>query len=171
MFVYYVKVDLKAKGLTESDFNKYYVRDPMTRMYSLASDEDGDEVEIEEEDYDYIKVRARYDVEVIKEGSDYKILTQREANYKPGVTNRTFILNHDFLTRIPYLSEDIDDEKKIYDDEKALIELYFNNLQTVDKERMNLIRAKWDVDYLEFIDIMKKQVPQNNWGRFCFGYR
>ena len=91
IFVYYVKVDLKAKGLAESDFLQYYQKNPETKLYERIV-EDDQEKEINEEAYDYIKVQARYDVEVIKEGNDYKVLTQREANYKPGLTKRLFIL-------------------------------------------------------------------------------
>jgi len=155
IFVYYVKVDLKAKGLAESDFEQYYQKNPDTKLYERIK-ENGQEKEIDEELYDYIKVQARYDVEVVKEGNDYKVLTQREANYKPGLTNRLFLLNHDFLTRIPYLNTKIDEEKKVYDEEKALIEMYFNNLLKVDKERMNLIKSSWNESKIAFSDILKK---------------
>ena len=130
-------------------------KNPDTKLYERIK-ENGQEKEINEEAYDYIKVQARYDVEVIKEGNDYKVLTQREANYKPGLTKRLFILNNDFLTRIPYLNTKIEEEKKVYDEEKALIELYFNNLLKVDKERMNLIKSNWNKDKLVFIDILQK---------------
>jgi hypothetical protein len=153
IFVYYVKVDLKAKGLAESYFLQYYQKNPDTKLYERIK-ENGQEKEINEEAYDYIKVQARYDV--IKEVKDYKVLTQREANYKPGLTKRLFILNNDFLTRIPYLNTKIEEEKKVYDEEKALIELYFNNLLKVDKERMNLIKSNWNKDKLVFIDILQK---------------
>lgn len=155
IFMYYVKVDLKAKGLSEPDFYKYYEMDKETKLYKKIEDIEEEE-ELKEEDYDFIKVQARYDVEVIKEGNDYKILTQREANYKPGLTNRLFILNHEFLTRIDYLNTQIESEKKIYDEEKALIELYFNNLLMVDKERMNLIRSSWNVDTIDFVDMLER---------------
>lgn len=155
IYVYYVKVDLKAKGLIESDFLQYYQKNTDTKLYERIMEND-QEKEINEEAYDYIKVQARYDVEVIKEGNDYKVLTQREANYKPGLTKRLFILNHEFLTRIPYLNTQIEEEKKVYDGEKALIELYFNNLLKVDKERMNLIKSNWNNDKLAFVDILQK---------------
>lgn len=155
IFVYYVKVDLKAKGLAEADFAQYYQKNPDTKLYERIKEND-QEKEIKDEVYDYIKVQARYDVEVIKEGNDYKVLTQREANYKPGLTYRLFILNNDFLTRLPYLNTQIEEEKKVYDEEKALIQMYFNNLLKVDKERMNLIKSSWNTDKLSFVDIMQK---------------
>lgn len=154
-FLYFVKLDLKAKGLYQKEFDKYYVIDDATKLYKRKV-ENGQPVAIKETDYDFIKVQAQYDVEVLKEDDGYKVTTQREANFKPGLENRQLKLNNDFMARLPYLDVEIADEKNIYENEKKLIESLFTNLTMLDKERMILLRSNWDKGQKEFSDFINK---------------
>jgi len=60
---------------------------------------------VPEEDYDYIKVTAKYDVEVVKEGDGYKVLTQKEADFKSPLSKRISKLNNEFIEKRQYLDE------------------------------------------------------------------
>ncbi|TYQ13245.1 UNVERIFIED_CONTAM: hypothetical protein Cloal_4307 [Acetivibrio alkalicellulosi] len=142
-FIYYVKVDVKANGLPNNVFYTNYVQNEETLLFERDESVSGEDA-IKEEDYDEIKLRLKYDVEVIQENGSYKVFRQTEANYKPKFQNRRFILNNDFIDRIPYLDENITAEREIYEKEKALVESFFNNLLLIDRERMSLLRTNWD---------------------------
>lgn len=152
-YLYFVKIGFKAKGLPNSIFNQYYQQNKDTRLYERIK-ENGVDKPINEADYDYIKVQAKYDVEIVKDGDAYKVLTEKEANNKPGLHNRLFKLNNEFMERLPYLDMNIASEKKVYDEEKAVIEGFFNNLLKLDRERMILLRPKWDAGYADFMDFI-----------------
>ncbi len=154
-FLYFVKVDLKAKGLSNVKFNEYYVKNEDTGLYEIVK-ENGADKQIDESEYDVIKVQAKYDVEVIKDGESYKIVTQKEANYKMGLKNRLFTLNNEFLVTIPYLDMDIAEEKSIFETEKAVLEAFSNNFMKLDRERMTLLQEKWSISYLDFMDLISK---------------
>ncbi|AEV68050.1 hypothetical protein [Acetivibrio clariflavus] len=147
-FLYFVKLNLKAKALENALFDMYYTRNSHTKIYEKTSEPNGDL-------YEYIKVQAKYDVEVTRQDGEYKIVTVKEANYKPGVENRLFKLNNEFLTKLNYLDEKVEEEKKVLEAEKALIEGFFNNLIKLDKERMILLKSKWQAGSNEFIDFLK----------------
>lgn len=155
-FLYFVKLDLLAKALENSIFDQYYLQNPTTKLY----DKIGGKV-AGEDLFENMKVEAKYDVEVALDGGQYKIVTVKESNYKPGLNNRLFKLNNEFLNRISYLDLKNDDDKKVYEAEKAVIEGVFNNLIKIDKERMILLKSKWDkgnVDFIAFlnmVDVMK----------------
>lgn len=107
--------------------------------------------EIEEElDFDEIKVQLKYDVEVVRENNDYKILTQKEVAYKPSFNNRRFVLNNEFVDRLPYLDENVQTENNVYQQEQKLIQEFFNDLLKLDRERMSLLRTEWDVNVDKF---------------------
>lgn len=147
-FLYFVKLDLKAKTLENELFDKYYIMNPQTRIYEKIAEPTDDL-------YEYIKVQAKYDVEVTQQDGTYKIVTVKEANYKPELKNRLFKLNNEFLNKLPYLDESIEAEKSVLDAEKALIEGFFNNLLKLDKERMILFKSKWETSSDEFISFLK----------------
>lgn len=100
--------------------------------------------------FDEIKVQLKYDVEVVRENNAYKVLTQREVAYKPGFKNRRFILNNEFVDRLPYLDENIQAENSIYQKEKEVIQKFFNDLLKLDRERMSLLRNEWEVSLDKF---------------------
>lgn len=162
-FLYFVKVGLKAKGLPNHLFNEYYELNEETNIYEkIEEEESGNQADEEaenqllEEDYDYIKVTAKYDVEVIKEDNNYKVVTQKETDYKSPLRNRIVKLNNEFMEKLPYLDMNNADEKQIYENEKALLEQFFKNLLTLDKERMSLLRSTWYKGYMDFMDLMTK---------------
>jgi len=143
-FLYFIKMKLKAKTLPNTVFDQYYVHNKETGIYDSTGNTPTEDM------YEYIKVEAKYDVEVALEGGEYKIVTVKEANSKPGIKNRLFKLNNEFLNRLPYLNLENESEKAIYDSEKALIEAVFNNLIKLDKERMVLFKSKWNTSDVEF---------------------
>jgi len=150
-FLYFVKIDVKAKTLLEADFAKYYVQNQQTKLYQKNPS-----AVIDENLCDYIKVQLKYDLEVTREGEEYKIVTHKEANYKPGIKNRLFKLNNEFIDRTLYIDVENEEEKKIYENEKTLIENFFNNLLVLDKERMILLKSKYDMNTLEFSSFLTK---------------
>lgn len=150
-FLYFVKLDLKAKALENSLFDQNYVQNPATKLYDkIAGRAPTDD------QFEYIKVQVRYDVEVSQEDGQYKIVTVKEANNKPGLKNRLFKLNNEFMARLPYLDLNSDGDKKVYESEKALIEGFFNNIIKIDKERMILLKSKWETGNIEFVDFISK---------------
>ncbi len=148
-FLYYVQIDIKAKVLSEADFLKYYVQNQQTKVYEKIA-----AAVVDENLCDYIKVQLKYDLEVTKEGNDYKVVTQKEANYKPGLKNRLFKLNNEFVERISYLDINKDEEKNIFESEKAVIDNLFKNLLLIDKERMILLKGKFDINSVEFASFL-----------------
>jgi len=146
-FLYFVKLNLKAKALENAIFDLYYVRNAQTKIYEKIAEPSGDL-------YEFIKVQAKYDVEVTKQDGEYKIVTVKEANYKPGVENRLFKLNNEYMTRLNYLDENVEEEKEVLETEKALIEGFLNNLTKLDKERMILLKSKWQAGSNEFIGFL-----------------
>lgn len=107
--------------------------------------------EIEEKlNFDEIKVQLKYDVEIVREGNAYKVLTQKEVAYKPSFKNRKFILNNEFIDRLPYLDVNIQDENNIFQQEQKVIQDFFNDLLKLDRERMALLRNEWEVSLGRF---------------------
>ncbi|NLL06206.1 MAG: hypothetical protein GX270_10570 [Clostridiaceae bacterium] len=149
-FLYFVKLNLRAKALENTLFDQFYVRNPENKMYDkIAGTAPTDDL------YEFIKTQAKFDVEVTQQDGQYKIVTVKEANYKPELKNRIFKLNNEFLTRKPYLDENNDAEKKVLETETALIEGFFNNLTKLDKERMILFKSKWETGPAEFINFLE----------------
>lgn len=148
-FLYFIKLKLKAKALENDIFDQFYLQNPTTKLYDkIAGKEATDDL------YQYIKTEVKYDVEVALEEGQYKIVTVKEANYKPGLQNRLFKLNNEFMNRLPYLDVSSEAENKIYESEKALIEGVFNNFTKLDKERMILFKSKWETGDQEFIGFL-----------------
>jgi hypothetical protein len=156
-FLYYTKVDLKAKVLPTAEFLKYYKLNEVTNIYEHIIENNVPKA-IDENMTDFIKVQAKYDVEVEQESSDYKVVTQREANNKPGVKSRVFVLNNEFLSRVNYLDEKVAAEKSIYESEKKLIEGYIDGINKLDRERMALLKTKWNLNKDEFVGFLNKSV-------------
>ncbi|WP_040428683.1 hypothetical protein, partial [Acetivibrio cellulolyticus] len=148
-FLYFVQLGLKAKALENSLFDQYYVQNPVTRLYDKIAGKaaTGDL-------FENIKIEVKYDVEVAQENGQYKIVTAKEANYKPGLKNRLFKMNNEFMTRKAYLDLNIEADKKVFDSEKAVIEGFFNNLTKLDKERMILLKSKWEAGNTQFTDFL-----------------
>lgn len=119
---------------------------------------------------DTIRVELKYDVELIEEEGKLKVLRVIETNIKPGLKNRLFLMNNENINRLPYLdiSKKADGsgynsqaDGEVYESEKAVISSLFNNLATLDRERMNLLSYKWEQgfnevkDYLDSLGITK----------------
>ena len=147
-FLYFIKLKLKAKALVNSVFDQFYVQNATTKMYDSLGNVPTDDL------YEFMRVEVKYDVEVAIQDGQYKIVTVKEANYKPGLQNRLFKLNNEFMNRLPYLDVNIESEKAIYESEKALIEGVFNNLIKLDKERMILLKSKWETSDAEFVSFL-----------------
>lgn len=157
-YLYYAKVNLKAKCLPGSVFDACFKQNPATKVYEKTG-------MVDENQTDYIKVQAKFDVEVVKEGEGYKILRASEASIKPGYQNRLAELNNEFLVRLPYLNTEKTADGKsyinkadgeAYEKEKGVIVSFFNNLLKLDKERMNLMSSEWNKGFPSFRTFMEK---------------
>lgn len=148
-FLYFVKVNLKGKCLANPVFDQYFQLNNETKIYGAINGNLPPE-----EEYDYIKVQAKYDVELVKDGEAYKIRSQKEANFKPILEKRISKLNNEFLKKLPYLDIAVEAENKIYEEEKAIIEALFNNLVQLDKQRMTLLKTRWQKEYLSFMEFI-----------------
>lgn len=156
--LYYSKVQMMAKCLPEADFYAVYKQNPNTKLYEKQQNA------IDENRYDYFRVVASYDVNVIKEGSDYKIKRATEASTRPGFKNRVLLLNNEFVDRFPYINTDKTSDNKEYmnkedgkrfEAESKLIEKFFTNIKELDNERMNLLKTKWNLSEKDFTDYVK----------------
>lgn len=148
-FLYFIKMKLKAKALENSIFDQYYVQNATTKLYDMIPGK------VATDDlYESIKAEVKYDVEVALEDGQYKIVTVKESNFKPGIKNRLFKSNNEFMNRLSYLDMDNEEDKKVYESEKAIIEGLFNNLIKLDKERMILLKSKWEISDLEFMNFL-----------------
>jgi len=144
--LYFVKLNLKAKCIPDEVFNKNYELNESTQTYKKISEPDSDDV-------DTVKVQARFDVELIKENNDFKILRARESTFKEGARNRLFRYNNDFISKIPYLNLDKKEDNQTYinkedyetyEKEKEIITAFFDNILSLDNERRNLLGGKWE---------------------------
>lgn len=150
--LYFVKVNLLASCIPDSLFDAHFTLDPDTNTYQKTSD-------IAAEQVDSIKVQAKYDVELVKEGGEYKIIRARESSFTPGAKTRLFRYNNDFITRLPYLELEQSEDKtgfvnkkdsEIYKGECAVITSFFDNILSMDGERRTLLSGSWDDSYSKF---------------------
>jgi len=156
-YSYYVKVNLFADGVADKDFNQNFVRNETTGIYQKTPNA---KVDIA----DKIKVQAKYDVRVVKEDKEFKILSFTESSAKPITKNRLFVTNNDYIERIPYLNV-VDSENemikadkgdlKIYNNDKKIIDKFFGKIQKLDSIRMNLLKSNWDKDKDSFSNFME----------------
>lgn len=162
-YLFYVKVHIKAKCVPDDVFDQSYKRNAATGVYELSAP-------VNAQQEDYIRIIEKYDVEVIKDGGEYKILRAKEASTRPGFQNRLMLLNNEFVERLPYINiEKTADKKdyinkedgKQYDKEKEVIETFFNNIKEIDSDRMNLMKAKWRIGQNEFTDFITNVVKIN----------
>ncbi len=164
-YLYYVKISLKAKTLPYDTFNQYFKQNATTKIYEKSQT-----AGIDEKLTDSIRMLAKYDVELVKENGQYKILRAMEACLRPGVQNRMMLVNNDSYQRLPFINIDKDvngksyinsEDGKRFDAERAVIEEWFNNLKNLDNERMNLFRTKWNNGQTEFSDFLTKVLKVN----------
>ncbi len=163
-YLYYVKISLKAKTLPFDIFNQYFKQNATTKIYEKS------QAAIDEKLTDSIRMIAKYDVELVKENGQYKILRAMEACVRPGAANRVMLVNNDSYQRLPFINVEKDSNGKSYinsedgkkfDAERAVIEEWFNNLKNLDNERMNLFRAKWNKGQTDFADFLTKVLKVN----------
>lgn len=150
-FLYFVKVNLNGRCLPNSVFEQFYQLNANTNMYDAIAGKTP-----AEGDYDFIKVQAKFDVELVKEGEEYKVKTQKEANYKPILEKRISKMNNDFLVRLPFLDQNVEADKTTYETEKALIDGLFQKLIQIDKQRMSLLKPLWQKDKLDFTGFLAR---------------
>jgi hypothetical protein len=171
IMLYYVKLNLKAKCITSSTL--YAIQNEITQKNPKDENEANDmliqklsTINSDDSQTDFIKIQASYDIEVKKEGDNFKIVTAKEANRKPGLDARMLIYNNDFITRLPYLSilnneesknEDSDTDIKTYNSESALIKAFFDNIRiNFDNEKMKLLNTNWSKNINSFKDYLRK---------------
>ncbi len=156
--LYYSKIHLMAKCLNSDDFYANYKQNPTTKLFEKLPN-----AIIDENKIDSFRVVANYDVEVIKEGSNYKILRATEASIRPGYQNRVLTINNDFMLRKPYINIEKTEDNKVYinksdgtryENDVKLIESFFKNFREIDKERMNLLKSKWIIGQKDFTDYL-----------------
>ncbi len=157
-YLYYAKVHLKAKCLPDELFNQAFKQNAVTGIYEKQPT-----AGLDEQKADYVRLIAKYDVEVVKDGSSFKILRAKEAAGRPGFQNRLMLLNNDFVERLPYINIEKsadnktyvnNDDAKKFEAEKSVIEAFFNNLKTVDSDRMGLMTVKWKLGKNDFTDFV-----------------
>ncbi len=166
--LYYTKMQLMVKCLPESDFYLAYKQNPNTKIYEKQ------QVAIDENKFDYFRVIVSYDLNVIKEGNDYKIKRVTEASTRPGFKNRVLLVNNEFVERFPYINIDKSSDGKEYinkedgerfESELKIIEKFFTNFKEIDSERMNLLKNKWNLsqnDFTKYIkDILKIHIDKD----------
>ncbi len=165
--VYFCKIIAKAKAVPDDVFLKYYEQQEDNSFIRKQK-------EIPQADIDAMRIEIRYDVELENKDGALKIFKAIEANFKPGLKNRLFILNNDSITRLSYmdLSRNADSnaynypaDGERYEKEKALIEDFFDNLPVLDRERMNLLTHKWNQGLMavkDYWDTLK--ITKNNDG-------
>lgn len=155
---YYVKVNLKAKCFSDVDFNTAYKENAMLGTYEKIG-------EVNEAAADYIKLQAKYEFEVLKEKDGYKISSAKEAIGKYKTKNRLNRLNNEFVVRLPYLyykdmpNDNVhanQEDVKKYNEEKLIIESFFNGLKVIDSNRMKLLNTNWEKGMNEFTDFITK---------------
>ena len=148
--LYFVKMSLKAQCITDELFETNYTLNEKTNTYGKKADTDKSKV-------DSFPIQARYDVELIKEGQDYKILRAVESTYKQSARSRLYRYNNDFVNRLDYLNLQKDgdtyinkDDGAVYDKEKAIILKFFEDIIDLDTGRRALLSASWDKGLTEF---------------------
>ena len=115
---------------------------------------------------DNIKLQVKYNFELKKDGTDYKIISAIEDNDVFGYLNRISIYNTGFMQRIPYLSIDKNqkgtifvnkEDVKTFNNEKGLILSFFNDLRLdLDSENMSLLINNMQQGVDKYKDFIKK---------------
>jgi len=154
--LYFVKLNLKAKCIMDGLFEKNYKLNEQANTYQkITAPADSD--------IDTVLVQTKYDVELVKEEKDYKILRARESTFKQKARDRLFRYNNDFIARIPYLNlEKTADNTNYankqdgdtYNKEKAAIVSFFENIINLDNERRILLNSSWDNGIADFSKLM-----------------
>ncbi|MCX7921626.1 MAG: hypothetical protein N3B21_06385 [Clostridia bacterium] len=148
-YLYYVKVNTKAECVPNEVFDNFFKHDKKHNTYSKFG-------AIDPKDIDLMKVQTKYDVEVVKEDNEFKILKSKESNSKFGYKNRLLKFNNDFAERLNYLNISKNPDKELYDKEKTFIKDYFEKLKTIDSDRMKLLYSKWNSSVLDLANFMDK---------------
>ena len=153
--LYYTKVNLYARCVSASDFEKLYTLNQVDNTWTKV---DGNQ--IDEKLTDMIKLQARYDVQVKKEEGNYKLEAVKEAITTNGVKSRLLLYNNDFIGRLSYLdyvkSDDgksyiKEEDGRIYDEEKAVITAFFSSLKnSLNIENMKLMQTVWNKNVTDF---------------------
>lgn len=164
--VYYIKVDLKAKCIDYASFEKAMgtlnVNQPeyFPKLISNVTTLSNDATKV-----DYIRIQVCYDVELVKEKDGYKVVSEMEANTKPGFSAKNTGVNNDFAKRIEYLntskasdgSSINKDDTDVFNKESALIKAFFSNYcNNFDDRKMKLLLPEWNTDMNNFKAFMQK---------------
>ncbi len=154
--LYFVKLNLKASCIMDGLFEKNYKLNAQANTYQKVTAPS-------DSDIDTVLVQTKYDVELVKEDKDYKILRARETAFKQKARDRLYRYNNDFIARIPYLNlEKTADntnyankqDGETYTKEKAVIVSFFENIINLDNERRILLNSSWDKGIADFNKLM-----------------
>ncbi|HEX3028020.1 MAG TPA: hypothetical protein VHT34_01650, partial [Clostridia bacterium] len=156
-YLYFVKIDLMAKCIRDSIFTSMYKENAADRTYIKNGTLDGKPAS-------KIRIEARYDVQIIKDDGKFKILKASEAANQYGYKNRLFRLNNDFISRLSYLDLEKDssgsyingNDGKQYEQEKNMIQVFFNSMKNIDSDRMQLLKVKWNKGQADFQGLLEK---------------
>lgn len=140
-FAFLVEVVLKAKVLKNVDFPSYVTVDE-AGLATIAS--------IPQALEDDIRVKARYDVLVVKEEGKPKIEVLRESNSKQNAF-RLNKINNDFMERLPYYPLESLGNNQQYQKETAFVTNFFDGLmKKLDQSETVVAKKQWDIGALEF---------------------
>ncbi len=156
-YLYFVKIDLMARCIPDGIFIGMYKENPADRTYTKTGTLDGKPAS-------KMRIEARYDVQIIKDDGEFKILKATEAANQYGYKNRLFRLNNDFISRLSCLNLEKDssgsyingNDGKQYEQEKNLIQDFFNSLKSIDSDRMQLLKVKWNKGQADFQGLLDK---------------
>ncbi len=164
ILLYFVKMNLKAKCITDESFEKNYKLNEQANTYKkITAPMDSEK--------DTVLVQTKFDVELVKEENDYKILRARESTFKKKAKDRLFRYNNDFIARIPYLNleKSADNTNYLYkqdgdtyDKEKAVIIDLFENLIKLDNERRILLNGSWEKGRADFSKLLSTLSVEKN---------
>lgn len=158
IYVFFAKVNLMTDCADDITFNSCYKQNATTKVYEKIPNTAINQASIER-----IKLQAGYNVKVIEQDGEYKILSAMESSQKDDVKNRLFVLNNDFITRMPYLDITKTPDGKgyvnkedgaVYDKETAVISELIENMKALDDQRMSLLRQRWATGQKEFSDFL-----------------
>lgn len=151
-YSYLTEIGLKATVIKNEDFGTFFKYNPQTKNIDKIA-------ELQAGKIDFVKIRARYDVTVLRIGAlDYKVKSAVESTAKSGAY-RLNKVNNDFITRIPYNNMNNPEDKDKYTVESALAQTYLQQMMTsVDAGRFNVLSGKWAAnpnDFVAYMDMLK----------------
>lgn len=157
---FFAKVNLKAQYLTDKEFEEKFKRTSIGNYVKKETD-----TQLDNSSLDELKIQARYDIQVVKEGNQFKILSAKETGVNLPANKRLSKLNNQFLSRIAYfnikdseeglIKADTED-KKSFDNDKKLIENFLKSVCKIDSDGMNLLKNSYQKSKEDFTAYLDK---------------